>query len=84
MLLMIPWFRLPMSWGIHLCFQFCVKCSVAKVQSLKLENWKPSLELTYSRVIPGTPKDMGPPKMVSGTHTIPISLGIRKWEGIRE
>ena len=24
----------------------------------------------------GTPKDMGPPKMVSGTHTIPISLGI--------
>ena len=28
----------------------------------------------------GTPKDMGPPKMVSGTHTIPISLGIRKWE----
>ena len=26
------------------------------------------------------PKDMGPPKMVSGTHTVPISLGIRKWE----
>ena len=24
----------------------------------------------------GTPKDMGPPKMVRGTHTIPISLGI--------
>ena len=23
---------------------------------------------------------MGPPKMVSGTHTIPISLGIRTWE----
>ena len=44
---MIPWFRLPMSWGIHLCFQFCVTCSVAKVQSLKLENWKQSWELTY-------------------------------------
>ncbi len=29
-----------------------------------------------SRMIPGSPKDMGPPKMVSGTHTIPISLGI--------
>ena len=26
--------------------------------------------------LPGTPKDMGPPKMVSGTHTITISLGI--------
>ena len=26
--------------------------------------------------LPGTPKDMGPPKMASGTHTIPISLGI--------
>ena len=24
--------------------------------------------------LPGTPKDMGPPKMVSGTHTIPILL----------
>ena len=22
----------------------------------------------------GTPKDMGPPKMVSGTHTIPIRI----------
>ena len=29
-----------------------------------------------SRVIPATPKDMGPPKMVSGTHSIPIFLGI--------
>ena len=26
------------------------------------------------------PPTMGPPTMVSGTHTIPISLGIRTWE----
>ena len=34
-------------------------------------------DTTMSRVIPGTPKDMGP-LMVSGAHTItiPISLGI--------
>ena len=41
------------------------------MESFPGENW-----LQGSRVIPGTPKDMGPPKMVSWTHTIPISLGI--------
>ena len=32
--------------------------------------------------LPGTPKDMGPPKMVSGTHTIPISLGSHSNMGV--
>ena len=32
--------------------------------------------LIVSRMIPGTHNDMGPPKMVSGTHTIAISSGI--------
>lgn len=32
--------------------------------------------LIVSRMIPGTLNDMGPPKMVSGTHTIAISSGI--------
>ena len=34
-------------------------------------------------VIPGTPKDMGPPygkRDPYYSHTIPIPLGIRKWE----
>ena len=29
---------------------------------------------TKSMEFSGTPKDMGPPKMVSGTHTIPIRI----------
>ena len=31
-------------------------------------------ELFWSMGFSGTPKDMGPPKMVSGTHTTPIRI----------
>ena len=39
----------------------------------KLIPCRPNVEPEIKGDLPGTPKNMGPPLMVSGTHTIPIS-----------